>query len=282
MRGDPRAVGRLERPPRVEGFRGLEKRTGTRLADIAEEHADVRITFGDTQVQPRKVLASPEWSGMESRDRRYSPFTINVERAVPFRTLTGRQQFYVDHAWMLEYGEGLPIYRPPIDVLGVVGEQVSGDPGRKEVHLRWLSPHSKWSIHSEFQDNLHMLTLFRGGPVVWLSVEDAREDRGRRQRLGRGLQPERRHRRPRGRLAPGPEGVGMMYHSQDRHVNVPRSELSGTRGGTDNSVTRISIKPTHLVGGYAQLSYGFNYYGPTGTQRDEMVVVRKLLGEVTY
>ena len=52
-----------------------------------------------------------------------------------------------------------------------------------------------------------------------------------------------------------------MYHSQDRHVNVPISEISGTRGGTDNSLTRITIKPTHLIGGYAQLSWGFNYYG---------------------
>ena len=263
----------------VEGFRGLEKRTGTRLADIAEEHADVRITFGDTQVQPRKVLASPEWSGMESRDRRYNPFTINVERDVPFRTLTGRQQLYVEHAWMLEYGEGLPTYRPPLNVLGVVGEQLSGDPTRKELHLRWLSPHSKWSIHSEFQDNLHMLTLFRGGPVVWISDVDAAQievaDNDWVEVFNRnGVVTARAvvsHRIP--------SGVGLMYHSQDRHVNVPRSELSGTRGGTDNSVTRISMKPTHLVGGYAQLSYGFNYYGPCGTQRDEMVAVRKLLGE---
>ena len=138
------------------------------LADIAEEHADVRITFGDARAQPRKVLASPEWSGTEARERRYSPFTINVERGVPWRTLTGRQQLYVDHQWMLEFGEGLPVYRPPIDVLRHVGEQGSGDPDRAEVHLRFLSPHSKWSIHSEFQDNLTMLTLFRGGPVVWL------------------------------------------------------------------------------------------------------------------
>ena len=29
------------------------------------------------------------------------------------------------------------------------------------------------------------------------------------------------------------------------------------------------MKPTHLIGGYAQLSCGFNYYGPTGSQRDE-------------
>jgi len=265
-----------------EGFKGLEQRTGTKLSDISEEHRDVRITFGDTQVQPRRVLASPEWSGMESRERRYSPFTINVERSVPFRTLTGRQQFYVDHAWMLDMGEGLPIYRPPVDVVGTVGDQGSGDPGRKELHLRWLSPHSKWSIHSEFQDNLHMLTLFRGGPVVWIGVEDAAKievaDNDWVEVFNRnGVITARAvisHRVP--------EGVAMMYHAQDRHLNVPRSELSGTRGGTDNSVTRISMKPTHLVGGYAQLSYGFNYYGPTGSQRDEVVVVRKLLGEVTY
>jgi nitrate reductase alpha subunit len=260
----------------LEGFRALEQRVGAPLADLAEENADVRITFGDTQVQPRKVIASPEWSGVESRDRRYSPFTINVEKRVPWRTLTGRQQFYVDHEWLLEFGEGLPVYRPPIDVIRHVGEQFSGDPGRAEVHVRWLSPHSKWSIHSEFQDNLTMLTLFRGGPVTWLSVEDA-ETIGVRDndwvevfnRNGviacRAVVSHR-----------VPKGVGLMYHSQDRHVNVPKTELSGTRGGTDNSVTRISLKPTLLVGGYAQLSYGFNYYGPTGPQRDELAVVRKL------
>jgi nitrate reductase alpha subunit len=260
----------------LEGFRALERRAGVPLADLAGEHADVRIDFGGTRVQPRKVIASPEWSGMESRERRYSPFTINVERRLPWRTLTGRQQFYVDHQWLLEYGEGLPVYRPPIDVIRHVGEQFSGEPGRAEVHVRWLSPHSKWSIHSEFQDNLTMLTLFRGGPVTWLSVEDAEaigvRDNDWVEVFNRNgviaCRAVVSHRVP--------KGVGLMYHSQDRHVNVPRTELSGTRGGTDNSVTRISIKPTLLVGGYAQLSYGFNYYGPTGPQRDELAVVRKL------
>ena len=46
-------------------------------------------------------------------------------------------------------------------------------------------------------------------------------------------------------------------------------------------MTRISLKPTLLVGGYAQLSWGFNYYGATGLQRDEIVVVRKMK-EVAY
>ena len=35
------------------------------------------------------------------------------------------------------------------------------------------------------------------------------------------------------------------------------------------------MKPTHLIGGYAQLSFGFNYYGPTGYQRDEVTIIRK-------
>jgi nitrate reductase alpha subunit len=41
------------------------------------------------------------------------------------------------------------------------------------------------------------------------------------------------------------------------------------------------VKPTHMIGGYAQLSYGFNYYGPVGSQRDELIVVRKA-GEVEW
>jgi nitrate reductase alpha subunit len=42
------------------------------------------------------------------------------------------------------------------------------------------------------------------------------------------------------------------------------------------------MKPTHFIGGYAQLSFGFNYYGPTGTQRDEVVVLRKRTSAVVF
>jgi nitrate reductase alpha subunit len=73
-----------------------------------------------------------------------------------------------------------------------------------------------------------------------------------------------------------------MYHAQDRNVNVPRTETSGRRGGTHNSLTRLLLKPSHLIGGYAQFTYGFNYYGPTGNQRDEMTVIRRRSQEVEY
>ena len=68
----------------------------------------------------------------------------------------------------------------------------------------------------------------------------------------------------------------LMYHAQEKIVNVPGSEITGARGGIHNSVTRTCPKPTHMVGGYAQQSWGFNYYGTIGTNRDEFVVVRKM------
>ena len=39
---------------------------------------------------------------------------------------------------------------------------------------------------------------------------------------------------------------------------------------------RTTLKPTHMIGSYAQQSYGFNYYGTVGSNRDEFVIVRKM------
>jgi nitrate reductase alpha subunit len=267
----------------VESFARLERRVGRPLAHIPAARAEERLTLAEITSQPRKVIASAEWSGLESRERRYSPFTQNVDHLIPWRTLTGRQQLYVDHEWMLELGEGLPAFRPPVDggqLLGLAGEPAAEE--GVEITVRYLTPHSKWSIHSEFQDNLTMLTLFRGGPAMWLSVQDA-------ERIGvrdnDWLEVYNRHGVVSCRAVLShrvPPGVALYYHSQDRHVNVPVSEISGARGGTDNSLTRISMKPTHLIGGYAQLSWGFNYYGACGPQRDQCIIVRRRRGEVTY
>ena len=72
-----------------------------------------------------------------------------------------------------------------------------------------------------------------------------------------------------------PTGVVFVHHAQERTIDVPKSERTGRRGGIHNSVTRLLVKPTHLIGGYAQLSYAFNYLGPTGNQRDEVTVIRR-------
>jgi nitrate reductase alpha subunit len=266
----------------VQGWRELEKRTGVRLADLAEERADEQISFADTQVQPRAVITSPEWSGSETGGRRYSPFVVNVERLKPWHTLTGRMHFFLDHDWMAEYGEMLPVYRPPLDYVRHYGEQGIREQDRPEITVRYLTPHSKWSIHSEYQDNLHMLRLFRGGPVIWMSPVDAakigvRDNEWIEAYNRNGVVACRAvvsHRMP--------EGTVFMYHAKDRHLMTPKSEISGWHGGGDNSLTRLVIKPTHMIGGYGQFTFGFNYYGPTGNQRDEITVIRRRSQEVQY
>jgi nitrate reductase alpha subunit len=227
------------------------------------------------------VITSPEWSGSETGGRRYAPFTVNIERLKPFHTLTGRMHFYLDHDWMADLGESLPLYRPPLDMHRLFGEPRLGRNGA-QVTVRYLTPHSKWSIHSEYQDNLLMLSLSRGGPTVWMSSDDAASigvadnewvevESGNGVFVGRAIVSHRI-----------PDGIVFVYHVQERTIDVPKSERTGRRGGTHNSVTRLMIKPTHLIGGYAQLSYTFNYLGPTGNQRDIVATVRKRSQEVTY
>ncbi|WP_022890307.1 nitrate reductase subunit alpha [Agromyces italicus] len=276
----------------VQGFRQLEQRTGQRIAQLAEDHEGGRIRFADVQSRPVSVITSPEWSGSEHGGRRYTAFAINVEHLKPWHTLTGRQHFFLDHDWMRELGENLPIYRPPLDLARLFGDSPavgstapSGDPaasGHAEVAVRYLTPHSKWSIHSEYQDNLFMLSLSRGGPTIWMSTQDAqkigvRDNEWIESYNRNGVVVARAivsHRMP--------EGTVYMYHAKDRTVDVPRTETSGQRGGIHNSLTRVLLKPSHLIGGYAQLSFAFNYLGPTGNQRDEVTVIRRRGQEVEY
>ncbi len=72
------------------------------------------------------------------------------------------------------------------------------------------------------------------------------------------------------------QGMCLMYHAQEKIVNMPGSETTGRRGGIHNSVTRVVLKPTHMIGGYAQQAYGLNYYGTIGTNRDEFVIIRNM------
>jgi nitrate reductase alpha subunit len=258
----------------VKAWEALEQKTSLQLKDLAAEREEERFTFESVSAQPKTVITTPAFSGSEKGGRRYSPFTTNVERLIPWRTLTGRQSFYIDHELMREFGESLATFKPVVNNAPFGGDR-PGVEG-KEITLNYLTPHNKWSVHSMYFDSQPMLTLFRGGPTVWLNHEDAADvdvkDNDWIECFNRhGVVVARAvvsHRLPR--------GIAYMYHAQDRHINVPGTKLTQNRGGTHNSPTRIHVKPTHMIGGYAQLSYGFNYYGPTGNQRDLNVVIRKL------
>jgi len=260
----------------VKAWNALSKITGIEHAHLAIPREDDKIRFRDVQAQPRKIISSPTWSGLESEHVSYNACYTNVHELIPWRTLTGRQQFYQDHRWMLDFGEGLCVYKPPIDTKTIKPVIDKLGNGNKQLVLNWITPHQKWGIHSTYSDNLHMLTLSRGGPHVWISEPEAKEAgivdndwievyNVNGTLTARAVVSQR-----------VPRGMALMYHAQEKIINVPGAEVSGFRGGIHNSVTRTVTKPTHMIGGYAQLAYGFNYYGTVGSNRDEYVIVRKM------
>ena len=258
-----------------KSWSALSKKTGIDHHHLYAGRHEDKITFRDIVAQPRKIITAPTWSGIESETVSYTAGYTNIHEHIPFRTLTGRAHFYQDHEWFLDFGEGFCTFKPPVDLKA---HEVIPDSVKKKPHLTlsWITPHSKWGIHSSYQDNLRMLTLFRGGPYVWVSEDDAKsvgiEDNdwveainANGATMARAVVSQR-----------VPRGMALMYHAQEKNVNVPGSPSSGKRGGILNSVTRVVVKPTNMVGGYAQLAYGFNYYGTVGCNRDEQVVLHKV------
>ncbi len=260
----------------VKAWKALSEATGREHAHLADTREDEKIRFRDVQAQPRKIISSPIWSGIESEHVSYTAGYTNVHELIPWRTLTGRQQLYQDHSWMRAFGESLCVYKPPVDMKTTESVIEKFAKGRKQVLLNFITPHQKWGIHSTYTDNLLMLTLSRGGPIVWISEKDALK-------IGVVDNDWVEAYNTNGALTARavvsqrvPEGMIMMYHAQEKIVNVPGSEITGMRGGIHNSVTRTVLKPTHMIGGYAQLAYDFNYYGTVGCNRDEFIILRKM------
>ncbi len=218
------------------------------------------MTYHGLQKGPQRFVATdPEiWNSDVEPGRAYTPFTHQVEKKRPWRTLTGRQQFYIDHPWFLKLGEQLPVHKDPQD-----------DP---DYPLYWNTPHGRWSIHSTWRDNRYMLRLQRGLPVVYISIADAKR---------RGIQDndwvrvfnKEGEAVVKAKLRPGERpGRISMYHGWEKFL--------GFQKGGWQSLTYIKIKPTQLVGGYGHLKFKLNYWGPTGNNRDIKVEVAKYSGPV--
>ncbi len=261
-----------------KAFEEEEKHVGLPLRDLGECGRGVKNTFLDLQAQPARLLTSPCWSGIINNGRTYSPFCLNVERLIPWRTLTGRQQFYLDHDIYRAFGENLPTYKPNPGPQ-IYGDFIKSKPDSKSVMLNYLTPHGKWHIHSTYYDNELMLTLSRGIEPFWMSEQDAatigvKDNDWVEIYNDHGVVVTRAV-----ISARVPKGACIFYHSPERTISVPKSPLRGNkRAGGHNSLTRVRLKPVLMAGGYAQFTYAFNYWGPTGVNRDTHILVRKLEG----
>lgn len=89
----------------VKAWEALSAFTGRDHSHLAKPREHEKIRYRDLQAQPRKIISSPTWSGLESDHVSYSAGYTNVHELIPWRTLTGRQQLYQDHTWMRAFGE---------------------------------------------------------------------------------------------------------------------------------------------------------------------------------
>jgi nitrate reductase alpha subunit len=93
-------------------------------------------------------------------DETHTAFRWHVENKVPYPTLTRRAQFYIDHEWFREAGEGLPCHKDnPLQ---------GGD-----YPFQMTSGHNRWSIHSMNIVNKVLMQTHRGKPHILLNPDDA-------------------------------------------------------------------------------------------------------------
>lgn len=251
-------------------------KTGLDHTHLSADTRGVKYTFEDLCTQPRRTLTTPFWTGITNGRRTYSAYAQNIEELIPWRTLTGRQHLYLDHETYLAFGENLPTFKPRGEARQTRDLEKS-KPGSRSLVLNYLTPHGKWHIHSTYGDNLRMKTLSRGCYPVWVNDQDA-------DTIGLSdndwIEVYNDHGVVCTRAivsARIPPGICLFYHSPERTVGVPKSpERGNRRAGGHNSLTRVRLKPLFMVGGYAQFTYGFNYWGPQGVNRDTYVVIKKL------
>jgi len=261
-------------------FKNEAEKTGHDHSHLAATTRGVRFSFDDLIRQPRRVFTTPFWTGITTEGRTYTGFAQNFEELIPWRTLSGRQHLYIDHEVYRAFGEHLPTFKPRPDQENV-GDLRHTEARKGELVLNYLTPHGKWHIHSTYGDTLRMETLSRGIEPIWLNDDDAKSagindndwvevvnDHG--VVVSRACVSARI-----------PRGLCMIYHATERTIGVPKTSARNgkpMRAGAHNSLTRARLKPLFMIGGYAQFTYAFNYWGPPGINRDTYVVVRKKEG----
>ncbi|KKM12074.1 hypothetical protein SY88_05345 [Clostridiales bacterium PH28_bin88] len=237
--------------------------TPEQVAQWALDNSDLTRGYAVEEIKQRPVRLQRQGK-VNNGDRRgeagfrqsrlaFTPFKEHVEHKQPWPTMTGRQQLYLDHDVYLAEGEALPVYKEPLEL--------------EQAPLRYLTPHGRWSVHSTWRDLDWMLQLQRGGHIVEVNPLDA-EARGIQDNDEVIMFNQYGEARLRAKLAPRLRpGTVMVYHGWERF-------LFGERSGNWQAPVTIKVKPTQEVD-YGHLKFRLNYWGPTGTNRDTRVEIKK-------
>ncbi len=179
----------------------------------------------------------------------YSHYVLDsVTDKKPYSTLTGRQQFYMDHDWFLQEGEGLPTYRPPKSLDG--------------FGLRLTMGHARHGVHSMYRDDSLMVSLQRGEPDVFVNPDDAASRQVADGDLIRVYNSYGEFVAQAHVSSNTQPGSLFMYHGWDPMMFRGRENFSSVIS------TGSLVKPVQLVGGYGHISYRTPNNVPNQTYHD--------------
>jgi len=196
------------------GWKELEQRGFVRYTELGTSFANLGNA---TDIRPDETITALTW---------------HTNDKTPWPTLTRRMQFYVDQDLFLELGEELPVHKD--------------DPAIGGDHpLRMTGGHTRWSIHASWRDEVNLLRLQRGGPIVVIGSADAR---------ARGIADGDRVRvwndvgafELRAKVSPAVRpGQAVMYHAWEPY------QFAGRK--SHQSALPSPINPIQLAGGYFHL-----------------------------
>ncbi|MCZ7536980.1 MAG: molybdopterin-dependent oxidoreductase [Acidimicrobiia bacterium] len=231
----------------------------TKASDLGEQPWNKAVEQGMVKIKEIEpfYMAAGINSVMSDYDesRPTNQFHWYVKDKNPWPTLTGRQQFYIDHPWFMEIGEQLCVHKEPL-------------PAGGPYPLRLTGGHTRWSQHAIFRANEQLLRLQRGGPVAYVSVADARSrgiddndfirvynDVGEfilRAKVAASVQP----------------GEVICYHAWEGY------QFPG--GGAQNSVAASPLKPTSMVADYGHLGYKVFYQSQNHVPKEVAIDIEKV------
>jgi dimethylsulfide dehydrogenase subunit alpha/complex iron-sulfur molybdoenzyme family reductase subunit alpha len=172
-------------------------------------------------------------------DKPYRSFEEQFYLKRPYPTLSGRQQFCIDHEVFVRLGCTVPTARAALHP--------------SKFPLKFYSPHTRWGIHSTWRTNKHMLRLQRGVPHVSLNPKDAARRRirdGDRVRVHNDVGEFHAM----AKLAPSVRpGTLVMDHAWEPHQFKSRK-------GMDEPVAGL-LSPLELAGGWGHLKFGAEWDG---------------------
>jgi anaerobic selenocysteine-containing dehydrogenase len=183
-----------------------------------------------------------------------APLKWFVERKEPWPTLTGRQQFYLDHDWYIGAGEALPVHKENPNGGGAYPIELTGG-------------HTRHSIHAIFRANKTLLNLQRGEPVLYMSARDALQ-RGIADHDSVRVRNDVGEFKVHVKISPAVQpGQAIIYHAWEPY------QFEGWQ--SSQNVVAGAFKPLHLLGGYGHLSFRPILGQPSHTPRAQKVEIEK-------